>query len=158
MHGAGETAIGLLGTFGSHLSGTVEEQNAALSGLREQLAAAGEENRTLATGISSELDAAIARVSEGGRSSLANLERGQSEALDLLRQRMAAAGAEQTAHARNVIGSLESAVGRLKDSSQALLDDLESGQGERVASLAATIGEGKRAGHRPARSRREAKR
>ena len=141
VHGAGEAAIGDLDTFRSRLTGIAADQTGALSAVREQLAAASEENRALASGITGELDAAIARVRESGRSSLADLERGQSDALEALREMLAAAGAEQTAHAHTVIGSLEGAVARLKDSSQALLADLESGQGERVASLAAKIGE-----------------
>ena len=141
MHGAGETAIGNLDAFRSRLTGTAEEQSAALAALREQLAATGEENRALAESVSGELEAAVARIGEGGRSSLADLERGQSEALDALREKMAAAGAEQTAHAEGVIASLEAAIAQLKESHIAMLADLESGQGDRVAALAAKIGE-----------------
>ena len=149
MHGAGETAIGNLDAFRTRLTGTAEEQTAALSALREQLVAAGEENRALTESISGELDAAVARMGDGGRSSLADLERGQSEAFDGLREKMAAAGAEQTAHAEGLVRSLEDAVARLKDSSEAMLADLESDQGERVTALAAKDRRGKRAGHRP---------
>ena len=141
MHGAGETAIGNLDAFRTRLTGTAEEQTAALSALRAQLVAAGEENRALTESISGELHAAVARMGDGGRSSLADLERGQSEAFDALREKMAAAGAEQTAHAASVIESLEDAVARLKDSSEAMLADLENDQGERVTALAAKIGE-----------------
>ena len=141
MHGAGETAIGNLDAFRSRLTGTAEEQTAALSALREQLAAAGEENRALAESVAGELDAAVSRLSEGGRTSLVNLERSQSAALDTLRENMTAAGTEQTAHAAGVIASLEAAIAQLKDSNIAMLTDLESGQGDRVASLAAKIGE-----------------
>ena len=141
MQGAGETAIGNLDAFRSRLTGTAEEQTAALAALREQLSAAGKENRALAEGVARDLDTAISRLGDAGRSSLADLERGQSEALDTLRERMAAAGAEQAAHADSVIGSFEDAIAQLTATSQEMLAGLEDNQGERVASLAAKIGE-----------------
>ena len=141
LHGAGETAIGNLDAYRSRLTGTAEEQTAALAAIREQIAAAGEDNRALAESVANTLDAAVARVGETGQRSLADLERGQSAALDALREKMAAAGAEQTAHANSVVKSLEDTIAQLKETSRAMLAELENGQGERLTSLAAKIGE-----------------
>lgn len=88
VHGAGETARGGLDAFRDALSGTAEEQDAALASLREQIAAAEAENRALAEGVSSALGAAIARLTESTRAMLAELESGQTDRIAALAERI----------------------------------------------------------------------
>lgn len=141
MQGGGEAAIGTLDAYRERLSGTATEQTAALAALREQLAAANEENRLLAEGISNDLAAAVGRVAQSGRESLSVLGSGQERALAQLKETFAALGAEHSAGAENLASSLAEAIAQLRDSSQALLADLESSQSERIAGLAARIGD-----------------
>lgn len=141
MHGTGAAAIGDLDAYRSRLTGTAEEQTAALAALREQIVAASEENRALAEGVSGELASAVAKIGESGRETLSALQTGQEEALDALRERLAAAGADHIASAENAATSLGDAIARLRDSTAAMLGELEESQGERVSALAARIGE-----------------
>lgn len=113
LTGAGEIAIGNLDTFRSRLSGTAEEQSAALAALREQLAAAGEDNRTLAEGISGELAASIERLKEAGATMLADLESGQSGRISALAEKIG----EESAQAidRAIEARAEEAVAKLDE-------------------------------------------
>lgn len=131
IHNAGETAMGGLDAFRSRLSGTAEQQGAALGQLREQLAAASAENHSLAEGVSGTLGAAIERLRETSQALLADLETGQEERIAQIAERIGSASgaaidraidartAEATARldeatARSAEASRE-AVGQLRD-------------------------------------------
>lgn len=141
MHDAGEGAIGTLDAFRSRLTGTVEEQAAALAALRTQLAGAVAESHALAEGIGQELAAAVDNVQAGASASLAALATSQTQAVANLRDSIAEAGAEHGAAVERAAASLDAAIARLRDGSAALLEELENDRGTRVAALAARIGE-----------------
>lgn len=141
MHDAGATAIGDLDAYRSRLTGTTEEQTAALTTLREKIVAAGEENRALAEGVASVLADAVAKIGDRGRETLGALQTGQEEALSALRDRLDAMGAEHIAKADNAAATLGDAIAKLRDTTASMLAELEESQGERVSALAARIGE-----------------
>ena len=141
LRSAGAESIADIDALRAGLATTSDEQATALDALRDQLAAAGEQNRALAQDIAEGLAAAISGLEASGRDSLAELESGQAAALETLRQRLTAMGAEQRNQAEAIAASLSEAVAQLKDVSASALGDLEDGQAERVAALAARIGE-----------------
>lgn len=141
MDHAGATAIGDLDAYRSRLTGTAEEQTAALAALREQIVAASEANRALADSVSNDLAKAVSTIAERGRDTLSALQSGQEEALDALGNRLDEIGAEHIYSAERAAMTLGEAIARLRESTATMLAEVEEGQDARIASLAARIGE-----------------
>ena len=141
LRGANENALADFDALRAGLAGTAEEQSAALTALREQLTATGEESRALAEDVAGKLAEAVAQLETGSRDSLAGLESGQTAALEALRERVTAFGAEQLSHSEQIAATVAEALASLKDASAAMLADIEAGQSARVAAIAGRIGD-----------------
>lgn len=141
MHGAGAAAIGDLDAYRSRLTGTAEEQSAALGTLREQIVAANEQNRALAESISGDLAAAVGRIGETAGANLASLRADQETALEDLQARLTRLGEVHAEGTDRTVAALLEAIEKLKAASTAIFDDLDTGQNARVHALAERIGE-----------------
>lgn len=129
LRGVGENAIGDLDALRSRLSGTAQEQTAALQILRDQLAATGEDNRTLAAGIAGELSGAIDRLKGTSTTLLADLEAGQKERIAALADRIGHDSAQAIdrvigVHTEQSIARLDEATARSTEVAQEAVANL----------------------------------
>lgn len=126
---AGASAVGDLDAFRAGLSGTTEEQLAALAALREQFAAARAENRALAESVSTELGTAIERLREASAAMLAELEHGESGRVAAVAERIgeeSAAAIDRVLVSRTAeaVASLDEATARSTEASRAAMAQL----------------------------------
>lgn len=141
LRSANESATAEIDAIRMGLAGTADEQSAALAGLREQLAATGAESRSLAEEVAGTLAAALSELETGSRDNLKSLESSHTAALETLRDRVSALGAEQRERSDALVATLSDAIAQLKDASTAIITDLEAGQSARVAAIAGRIGD-----------------
>ena len=152
-----DASVRLLELIQAAASHSRSELPAAIEDFEGQLVAARENSSEIrgtledARRLGDDLIAALAHLRGEGETAIGNLDafrerlagtaEEQAAALAALREQLAAAGEDNIALAQGISGELSAALERLKEASAALLADLESGQGERVAALAARIGE-----------------
>ncbi len=143
LQDAGAMAVGNLETFRAGLSGTTEQQLAALATLREQFAAARAENSALAESVSSELGAAIEQLRQASGAMLAELESGQSDRIVAVAERIgeeSAAAIDRAISARTeqAVASLDEATTRSAAASRETMGNLRD-QLARVHELTANL-------------------
>lgn len=129
LQDAGASAIGNLETFRLGLSGTADEQLAALAALREQFAAARAENSALAESVSSELGAAIEQLRQASGAMLADLENGQATRIAALAERIGEESAASidraiTARTAEAVANLDNATMRSAEASREAMANL----------------------------------
>lgn len=152
-----DSSVRLLELIQAAAAHSRSELPAAIEGFEGRLGAARESSSEIrgaledARRLGDELGASLADLRGTGASAIADIEalraglagttEEQTTALAALREQLAAAGEDNRALAQGISGELAAAIGRLRESSDAILADLESGQSERIAALASRIGE-----------------
>ena len=141
LHAKGQSTIGDLEDLRARLSGTAEEQSAALRILHEDLAAASVESRNLADGVNGALAEAIGKVREDGRAAIADFERSHGAAIEGLREQLADAGAEERDRLAKSMDAMSENLAGLRAAGAALFGELDAGNEARIASLSRRIGD-----------------
>ncbi len=152
-----DSSVRLLELIQAAAAHSRSELPAAIEGFEGQLGAARDSSSEIrgtleeARRLGDELNASLAELRGAGASAIADVDalraglagtaEEQTSALARLREQLAATGEDNRALAETISSELAAAVARLKDSSAAILADLESGQSTRVAALAERIGE-----------------
>jgi uncharacterized phage infection (PIP) family protein YhgE len=129
LHNASAQAMHDLEQFRSGLTGTSDEQLAALAALREQLAAARSENLALAESVSTELTTAIDQLRQASATVLADMENGHSSRIIALAERIgdesaAAIDRAITARTEAAVAHLDEATARSAEASREAMGDL----------------------------------
>ena len=129
LHSASAQAMGDLDALRAGLSGTAEEQLAALAVFREQLATARVENCALAESVSTELASAIEQLRQASAAVLADLEDGQASRITSLAERIgdeSAAAIDRAIAARTqaALSHLDEATARSSEASREALANL----------------------------------
>lgn len=140
---AGAAAMGNLDSFRAGLSGTTEEQLAALAALREQFAVAQAENTALTESVSSELGTAIEQLRQASTAMLADLEDGQTSRIAAVAERIgeesaAAIDRAITSRTEQAVASLDEATARSTEASRETMANLRD-QLARVHELTANL-------------------
>lgn len=123
LQATGQDAFGNLQALRAGLSGTADEQLAALAMLREQLAAVDEENRVLTQSISGELSTAIEQLRQSSVAILTEMERDQGSRIAALAQRIGDESAEAidraiSARTGEAVAHLDEATARSTESTR----------------------------------------
>lgn len=129
LQATGHDAFGNLEAFRSGLSGTADEQIAALATLREQLAAVGEQNRALTQSVSGELATAIEQLRQSSAAILAEMEGDQGSRIAALAQRIGDESAEAidraiSARTGEAVANLDEATARSTEASREAMSNL----------------------------------
>lgn len=129
MRGSGEAAVGDLDALRSRLTGTVEEQRAALALLRDDLGATSEQNRALTETVAADLATAIERLKATSQSLLDDLDAGQTARIAAIANRIgseSAAAIDRAIEARTeeAVAKLDEATSRSAEASRAAVAQL----------------------------------